>query len=330
MRGEAKQGGAFTPHPSRLTPHEKPVIHVACGVLVNAAGEVLIAQRPVGKIAAGYWEFPGGKIEDGETAEVALVRELEEELGVRAQQLRPLIRFRHEYSNRSVVLDTWRVSAYAGEPASREGQAFAWRRPEQFASLAPLLPTVAPIASALQLPVHYVFTPPQADADFLLPRLAALPAGALLRLRCPALDEARYAQLAALLRPATRARGLLLVVDRSPQLALQIGADGWHATAERLRSGIGRPAGLRCFASCHDEVSLRLAHQQGFAAAVLGPVCETATHPGRAGLGWDGFEQRRAELPLPVYALGGLSAADLPQAFAHYAQGIAAIRAYWA
>ena len=155
----------------------KPLIHVACGVLVNAAGEVLLAQRPEGKIAAGWWEFPGGKIELGESPLQALTRELREELGVTVRQAKPLIRFRHDYSNRSIVLDTWRVTAFDGEPRGCEGQALRWLPVEQFADVSPLLPTVVPIEQALRTPAHYVFTPPQITPGELLAGLARLPRG---------------------------------------------------------------------------------------------------------------------------------------------------------
>ncbi|MGH8541632.1 MAG: NUDIX domain-containing protein, partial [Stenotrophobium sp.] len=116
----------------------KPVIPVAAGCMVNAAGEVLIAQRPDGKIAAGLWEFPGGKIEPGESAHGALVRELHEELGVTVRAARPLIRIAHEYSDRSVILDTWLVSGFDGEPHARENQALAWVLPSRLSDY-PLL-----------------------------------------------------------------------------------------------------------------------------------------------------------------------------------------------
>ena len=162
----------------------RPLIDVACGVLVNASGEILIAQRPPGKIAAGKWEFPGGKIEPGETTEVALARELDEELGVCVRQAAPLARLRQDYSDRSVWLDTWKVPAFDGQPQPREGQQLAWVRPEA-AGAYDLLPSCWRILAALLLPQHYVFTPADALIADWLPQLSALPAGALLRLRRP-------------------------------------------------------------------------------------------------------------------------------------------------
>jgi 8-oxo-dGTP diphosphatase len=308
----------------------RPLIPVAAGVLIDDAGRLLIAQRPVGKVAAGKWEFPGGKIEAGETALQALTRELHEELGVAVTRARPLIRFRHEYRDRHVVLDTWVVDAWSGAPASREQQAFAWRALDDLADL-DLLPTVAPILAALLLPPDCVFTPPEASVGTLLSGLLHLPRGALLRLRQPALNHRDYEAMARTLLPAVRAAGLKLLLDRDPAMVAAVGADGWHATGAALARYGARPVGTDHLfgASVHDAAQLRAAQIVGADFAVLGPVFETATHPGAAGVGWAGFAERRGEVALPVYALGGLTPADLPAARRHNAQGIAAIRSYW-
>ena len=308
-------------------PVTKPVLAVACGVLVRD-GSVLLAQRPVGKVAAGYWEFPGGKIEPGETTRQALERELHEELGVDVRAARPLIRFRHEYTNRTVLLDTWLIDGFEGEPHGREEQALAWVTAQELAAYPQVLPTVLPIAAALCLPADYVFTPPDASEDFLLERLPRLSEGALLRLRRPGLDDAAYAVLARRLAPVARVLGLRLVLDRDPALSRELGA-GWHATSVVLALLERLPEGLDCHASCHAPQELARAAQLGFRSAVLGPVRATATHPDASPLGWERFSEWIAALQLPVYALGGVGPGQRDEAFAAYAQGVAGIRAYW-
>ncbi len=305
----------------------KPVLAVACGVLVRD-GRVLLAQRPVGKVAAGSWEFPGGKIEPGETTRQALERELHEELGVEVRAARPLIRFRHEYTNRTVLLDTWLIDGFDGEPHGREEQALVWVTAEELAAHPQVLPTVLPIAGALRLPADYVFTPADADGDFLLQRLPRLPEGALLRLRLPELDDGGYAALARRLAPVCRGLRLRLVLDRDPALSLELGV-AWHATSAALGALAQKPRGLDCHASCHSPGELARAAQLGFASAVLGPVQATATHPGVPPLGWARFAEWTAPLQLPVYALGGVGPAQKEEAFAAYAQGVAGITAYW-
>jgi 8-oxo-dGTP diphosphatase len=105
------------------------VVEVVAGALFDADGRVLIAQRPPGKALAGRWEFPGGKLNDGEAAFDGLVRELREELGVTVRAAERLVRYPHAYQDRTVWLDLWTVSAWSGEPQGLDGQAFKWVAP---------------------------------------------------------------------------------------------------------------------------------------------------------------------------------------------------------
>jgi 8-oxo-dGTP diphosphatase len=104
----------------------KPVQAVVAAALVNRRGDVLIAQRPPGKWQAGRWEFPGGKIEPGETGEQAVRRELAEELGVRVEVATELGLFRHDYADRSVEITLWLVLRHQGDPQGLDGQALQW------------------------------------------------------------------------------------------------------------------------------------------------------------------------------------------------------------
>jgi 8-oxo-dGTP diphosphatase len=307
----------------------RPRIAVAAGCLINAAGEVLIAQRPAGKIAAGQWEFPGGKIEPGESARDALTRELHEELGVTVRAAQPLIRVVHDYSDRTVMLDCWRITAWDGEPQSREQQAFAWVAPQRIDDY-PILAADGPIIAALRLPAQYVFTPPDIDAAALLARVPALPHGALLRLRLPLLNDADYRVLARDVISAGGARALRVIVDREPELAVQLGAAGWHANTKALAALTARPRDVSlCLASAHSFAELQRAASLGFDAAVLGAVRATASHPGEAGLGVAQASVWTQRANLPVYWLGGMVPSDIDEVQQQYAQGIAAIGAYW-
>jgi 8-oxo-dGTP diphosphatase len=101
-------------------------IHVVAGALFDAAGRVLIAQRPEGKHMAGGWEFPGGKLEAGEDRFAGLQRELREELGVEAHAGEPLICYEHQFADRLVRLDLWLVTKFSGVPHSLEDQPLKW------------------------------------------------------------------------------------------------------------------------------------------------------------------------------------------------------------
>jgi 8-oxo-dGTP diphosphatase len=130
---------------------ERPRIHVTAGVLADGEGRVLVAQRPVGKHLAGRWEFPGGKLNPGETPLAGLKRELAEELGVTLEAAEPLIRLHHDYPDRFVLLDVWRVTRYSGTPASLDRQALDWVAPDRLPSI-DLLEADRPIITALRLP----------------------------------------------------------------------------------------------------------------------------------------------------------------------------------
>jgi 8-oxo-dGTP diphosphatase len=125
-----------------------PAMHVMAGVLLDDEGRVLLAQRPAGRHQAGMWEFPGGKIEPGETPEAALARELEEEIGVTARHATPLIQVPHEAVGHVLLLDAWVVDQWEGEPRSLEGQALQWLLPTQI-DPAVLRPADTPILQAL-------------------------------------------------------------------------------------------------------------------------------------------------------------------------------------
>jgi 8-oxo-dGTP diphosphatase len=133
-----------------LTREIKPLTHVVAAAVIDAAGRVLIAQRPLGKHLAGGWEFPGGKLEPGEDRSAGLARELREELGITLTGApRPLIRVRHAYGYGEVLIDMWVVRQYSGEPRGLDGQALRWCTPEELESVE-LLPADAPIVAALR------------------------------------------------------------------------------------------------------------------------------------------------------------------------------------
>jgi mutator protein MutT len=125
--------------------------------LRDSAGAVLLAQRPPGKHLAGGWEFPGGKLEAGETRDGALARELHEEIGVEVDAARPLFSVTHAYPHRDILLDVWVVTSYRGVPQGLEGQTLRWCAPDDLPR-ADLLPADRPIVTALRLPERLTAT----------------------------------------------------------------------------------------------------------------------------------------------------------------------------
>jgi 8-oxo-dGTP diphosphatase len=129
----------------------RPQVHVVAAAVIDAAGRVLIAQRPPGTHLAGGWEFPGGKLEAGEEREAGLARELREELGIAIAiaAAQPLIQVSHSYPSRDVLLDVWVVKNYSGEPCGLDGQALRWCTVDELEQVE-LLPADGPIVKALR------------------------------------------------------------------------------------------------------------------------------------------------------------------------------------
>jgi 8-oxo-dGTP diphosphatase len=308
-------------------------VHVAAAAVADGNGCILIQRRPVGVHQGGLWEFPGGKLEPGECAEEALARELLEELGIRLRRFRPLIRTHHDYGDRHVVLDVFRVDEYDGDPVGREGQPLAWVAPD--AMDATIFPAAdRPVINALRLPSLYLITgdDPE-DPDTFCKRLErALSSGLrLVQLRAHQLPDSAFAALARRAFPLCRAAGARLLLNRNPALVAGLPCDGVHLSTPALRRLSARPVAPSRLvgASCHDAEELDLAQRLGLDYALLSPIKATDSHPAAPALEWSGFSSLVEPVCLPVYALGGLGSDDLVQCFAHGGQGVAAIRALW-
>ncbi len=307
------------------------MIGVAVGILIRADGAVLFGQRRAGKPYAGWWEFPGGKLEAGESVEQALARELREELGIETIRSHPWVVREHVYPHAHVRLHFHRIVEWRGTPRAREGQALAWRTPSSI-DLAPMLPAAIPVIGWLRLPPRLGVTAAARLGDdvFLAALRDALSRGLrLVQLREPDLPPDRLDRLWRAVRSACRAAGAALVVNSRHPTSYASACDGVHLRAVDLRALVSRPAMRIVGASCHDEGELERACALGVDYVVLGPVRPTASHPGAAGLGWEAFARIARASQVPVFALGGLDEADAPAALAAGAHGIAMLRGAW-
>jgi 8-oxo-dGTP diphosphatase len=304
---------------------------VAAAVIRRPDGSFLLGQRGPDTFYAGYWEFPGGKVEPGESPHDALVRELHEELAIEVRQATPWIVRTHAYDHAHVRLHFFRVTVWQGEIEDRVHAALAWQRPGA-ATVAPMLPANAPVLAALALPEVYAISHAhEIGAQAQLAALRASLAGGLglVQLREAPMPTDRREAFAAAATALCHDHGARVVVNGDAQLAWAVGADGVHLTSAQLMAARGRPQLPLVGASCHDAGELQRAADLGLDFVVLGPVKPTASHPGQAGLGWTKFRALLADYPLPAYALGGLERADLADARQAGAQGIAAIRGAW-
>ena len=309
-----------------------PRIQVVAAVLRDREGRVLIAERPAGKPLAGFWEFPGGKLESGEPAFDALKRELHEELGIRVRHAYRLLRVVHRYPEREVELDVWRVTAWEGKPASQEGQNLGWVLPEDLKDWQ-LLPADEPIVVALKLPPLMLVTPdPDRESRFLDKLQRSLKAGVdLVQFRAPGIEAERFDNLALSVLSLCRDHGARVVLNTTPEQARILHADGLHLSQRQSRlldPGLW-DGSLRLGISCHSAGELRAALEYSPDYVCIGPVQASATHPDTPPLGWQAFAELTVASSVPVYAIGGLDLRDLQTARSHGAHGIAAIRSLW-
>ncbi|XZG69573.1 Nudix family hydrolase [Chitinibacteraceae bacterium HSL-7] len=309
------------------------IVHVAAGILTRPDGQFLLASRPTGKVYAGFWEFPGGKLEAGETAHDALIRELHEEMGIRVTEATPWVVQTFTYPHATVRLHFFLVTAWEEAPIAREGQQFAWQRSGSLTA-SPILPANGPILRGLaQAPTLTLSNVAGLGQNEWLERLDRALENGLQRvlLREPQLSKADYATLARQVISRSAAHGCDVILHSHADLVHELGAPGLHLPARSAAQQVRRPDGLRWFGvSTHNLAELQTAQQLGVDYALLGHVQATASHPGESPLGWDGLATLVAEgWPFPVYALGGMMPADVPTARLNGAHGVAMLSAAW-
>jgi 8-oxo-dGTP diphosphatase len=307
------------------------IVEVAAAVILRADGAFLLARRPAGKVYAGWWEFPGGKVEAGEPAADALARELHEELGIDVRRAWPWLTRVFTYPHATVRLNFFRVTQWEGEPQGREGQDLAWQRLDE-PLLEPMLPANAPIIASLALAAEYAISASQllGEVEFLRRLELRLQGGLrLVQLREKQLPRGALLELAGKVCGLAHRYGARVLVNGNIDTATETGADGVHITAQVLMGLEARPRGLLVGASCHDTGELARASELELDLAVLGPVKATASHPGASVLGWDRFAEVARGATLPVYAIGGLTPTDLEDAWRAGAHGIAMISGAW-
>ena len=318
-------------HPATQGARQTSRVEVAAAVITRPDGSFLLGQRPAGKVYAGYWEFPGGKIETGELPLAAITRELHEELGIEVEVAYPWLTRDYDYEHAAVRLRFFRVVEWSGAPHGRENQIFSWQTPADV-RVAPLLPANAPIMRALLLPPVYGITH---AGDFgpgeFMPRLeSALKSGLkLVQIREKEMPEKELDSFLEAVTMRARSFGARVLVNGDVERARRAGADGVHLTARQLMTIEQRPALPLVGASCHDDGELARAVSIGADFVVLGPVRATPSHPDTREMGWDRFAALVTNYPVPVYALGGLAPSDMETAWRAGAHGISMMRGAW-
>lgn len=313
------------------------LVQVAVAILIRPNGEYLLASRPQGKGWAGWWEFPGGKIEAGESPEHALIRESQEELGITPTAIQPWIKRRYDYpathdsEAKTVLLHFFFVSAWQGELQAREGQQFAWQHPQKL-NVHPVLPANAPIMQALSLPSVYAISnlAEMGEDNFLQALRKQLDNGLqLMQVRESQLSAEQLAEFSEKILKLCSEYDSRCLLNGEPDQAVKFGYQGVHLNSQRLMALTNKPENLLVGASCHDLTELEKAQTLQLDFALLSPVLPTRSHPETTGLGWEKFSEIVNGLEIPVYALGGMHLEHLAHALACGARGVAMQRAIW-
>ncbi|KZY37438.1 NUDIX hydrolase [Alcanivorax sp. HI0083] len=312
-----------------MTTEPTPAITVVAAIIRGEDGRICLSKRPDNKHQGGRWEFPGGKVEQGEALDEALARELEEELGMTGATSSPFMTIAHQYDDLHVTLHFRDVCAWRGEPQGREGQRVQWFLPDELSDLR--FPAAnQPVVNAMQLPEQLVVAPEDITLHELLAGIDQLNGeqqGLYLR------QWSDHAEVAAIVAQCQQ-RGVkvwLRAVDaQSAATAKALGVFALHFPGRTLARLDERPAfdGI-ISAAVHDQVARDKASNLGLDMALVSPVLPTPTHPGKPALGWPQAALLMKGAPLACYALGGVTPGDLVSARDHGAVGVAGIRAFW-
>ena len=306
--------------------------HVAVAVIINKNNEVLISLRPEGSHLGGYWEFPGGKLEQGESVEEALKREIFEELNITVDSAHSFKKIKYQYIDKSVLLDVWLVDSFSGIAEGAEGQQIKWQAINEL-NLQDFPTANRAIINALKLPEKYMITGAFDSYDDFKGKLEnSLKHGvSLVQLRCKNTSREEYSQLTGIALPLCKKYSAILLLNTDVNTFSRLSADGLHLSSQALQSIKSRPveSSLLLSVSCHSIEEVEKARQLEADIILLSQVKETKSHPGVAGIGWEKFREISSQACVPVYALGGMKEADIDDALSSGAQGVAAISGFW-
>ena len=307
-------------------------IDIAVGVLQKDT-KVCLALRQKHQSHADHWEFPGGKIEQGETPIEALKREFLEELAVETDYWKPLIVIPWDYEKVSVRLHVYTTAEYTREPLGNEGQQVKWFE------IADLHELTFPAANkgiliALQLADKYMITGKFSGVSDALEKLSsALRSGIeLCQLRAKELDNHEFSDFAqAAISLCHKKKAKILLNGKTDLLAEFPEADGIQLASNLIYDYKTRPIAKNKLlgVSTHTDDDIKQALKIDADFILLSPVKETSSHPGVPGIGWDTFAQKVQSITIPVYALGGMKLEDIEEAKSQGGQGVAAISGFW-
>ena len=307
--------------------------YVAVGVIVNHQQQVLISKRKKNQHLADRWEFPGGKLEAGESYKLALRRELAEELGITIHKASKLIDTHYQYPDRLLHIQFFKITEFSGNVQSNESQQLRWVNINELNAIQ-FPPANRAVIDAIVFPSSYMIADEEVIGEELIPVVKfQLQAGIrLIQHRAGRVKKSQYLNHASEIKSLCEQYGAKVIANCSQDWLDDFDHHGIHLTSQRLRemhqesNNLVHPEVFS--ASCHNEEEIEIANQLSVRCQLIGPVNATKSHPGINALGWKRFGQLCVLSNAPVYALGGMRINDYKTALMHGAQGIAAIRAF--
>ena len=305
-------------------------IEASVGIIFNESFQLLMAERPQSKTWSGWWEFPGGKIEKGETPLEALKRELKEEIGISVIDAEKWIVRKYAYEGYEVTLHFYKVTQWSGNIEAKEEQKISWVLPDNNV-VSPILPANDLIFKAISLPDTYAITNAyEYSGNFLNKVEQKLNNGlGLIQVREKAISKNAFIELTKEIIQMAGNFDAKVMINSDINLAYKLNADGVHLNSSLLHRLSEIPKDLIVSASCHSARDIEKAMTMDVSFVVLSPVQKTQSHPNTTPIGWDSFSKITQNYSIPIYALGGMKQDDIENAFNAGAIGIASQRAIW-
>lgn len=307
---------------------------IALGIVYNQHQQVLISKRKDTQHLAGLWEFPGGKLEPGESFKLALRRELVEEVGITINSVIKFIDTQYKYDDRDLRFQCFKVANFTGEVQSNENQQIRWVNLNELESIH--LPLAnRPVVDALILPQNYMI----ADEEVFGKQLISCVKNQLkqdvklIQHRAGyGMSKSQFIANSKNLKQLCDQYNAKLITNCSLDWLVDVQSHGFHVSSRSLKEFCMNTNNLSLpevfSASCHNEAEVSMANQLGVRCVLIGPINRTKSHPEANILGWKRFNQLCAYANMPTYALGGMNVDDNKTAITFGAQGIAAIRAF--
>lgn len=313
----------------------RKVVSVAIGIVRGLNGRVLISKRRAEVVDGGLWEFPGGKVNEGESSLVALVRELYEEVGITPLVSIPTLTVNYRHEKYDLKIAVYEVPKWSGKLHSKEKQELRWIEPLSLSVYRMPAPN-KPIKIAAMLPHYSLVTPAfLGDEDIFLKKIKlCLSSGVqLIQFRPQIQDKSLCMKLAkkvcALCAEFDALVMLNVKIDDSQELIDHFG--GVHFSSHELLKLTKRPVptSMLASASCHNQEELFKAKEVGLDFAYLSPILPPISHPSPSHLGWGNAEDLASQAGLPLYGLGGLKPSDVSTACSIGLQGLSMVSGFW-